>query len=72
MAPVHGLIWSDAHGDDLFGRTFRSLVLGVAGHALVRWLSTVLSIMSPTPPPAGADLHLRLDLCAREIAQLQD
>jgi hypothetical protein len=40
--------------------------LGPAGQTLVRWLQSVLEIISPERPPQGSYIHLLLDLYERE------
>jgi hypothetical protein len=43
--------------------------LGVAGKRLIEWLSAVLDVLEPNPPPNGAYVHLLLDLYAREATK---
>jgi hypothetical protein len=43
--------------------------LGVAGKRLIEWLSAVLDVLEPYPPPNGAYVHLLLDLYAREATK---
>ncbi len=45
--------------------------LGLAGRHMVDWLMSVLDYLDPTPPPAGATLHLMLDRYIMEAARLQ-
>lgn len=40
--------------------------LGLAGERLRQWLMAILDHLDPTPPPAGAYMHLVLDLFVRE------
>lgn len=44
--------------------------LGFAGKRLVDWLIAVLDSLDPYPPPAGAFLHLVLDLYLREAREV--
>lgn len=44
--------------------------LGVAGKRFIKWLTTVLDVLGPCPPPNGAYLHLLLDLYTREAKKV--
>lgn len=46
--------------------------LGAAGRQFCAWLDRTLAAFDPSPPPAGAEVHLLLDLYAREAAALRD
>ncbi|WP_433931681.1 hypothetical protein AB3662_45320 [Sorangium cellulosum] len=46
--------------------------LGAAGRRFCAWLDCMLAAFDPSPPPAGSEVHLLLDLYAREAAALRD
>ncbi|WP_437733587.1 aKG-HExxH-type peptide beta-hydroxylase [Sorangium sp. So ce1335] len=46
--------------------------LGAAGRKFCAWLDGLLAALDPSPPPAGSEVHLLLDLYAREAAALRD
>ncbi|MFL6284939.1 MAG: O-methyltransferase [Pyrinomonadaceae bacterium] len=45
--------------------------LGLAGKSLVDWLISVLDALDPSPAPAGAYVHLVLDLYLREATEAE-
>ena len=46
------------------------LELGPAGQTMVDWLTSILDLLDPTPPPRGAKIHLLFDLYEREAGNV--
>jgi hypothetical protein len=46
--------------------------LGPAGLSMVDWLTSILDVLDPAPPPPGSYLHLLFDLYQREAGNVED